>query len=85
MGLEAVLVELGEHVLHNVGSVGRQGTVGRSSSTPVTLLSNSSNRTSDLKILLETADTTRTLSSGTGRLSPWGSVDERRPGERTPC
>jgi hypothetical protein len=68
-------------VFHKLGSVGRQGTAGRSTSSPIGLLSHSSNRTSGLKILLETDDTNRTLSCGEGRLSPRGSVDERCLGE----
>jgi len=72
-------------VFHKEGSMGRQGAIGRakgrSGSESVNRLPDASNPTSDLKILLETADTTRTLSSGTGRLSPWGSVDEFRLGE----
>jgi len=83
--MEAVLVDLGERVFHKDGSMGRQGATGRAKSrtgsASVSLLPDTSNPRSDLKILLETADTTRTLSSGTGRLSPWGSVDEFRLGE----
>jgi hypothetical protein len=55
-------------VYHKDGSMGRQGTIGqvkgRSGGEHVSQLSESSNPTSDLKILLETDDTTRTLSSG---------------------
>lgn len=51
-------------MFHKVGSAGCQGITGRSDSSPISHLPRSSNPTSDLKIRLETADTTRTLSSG---------------------
>ena len=72
-------------MFHKDGSMGRQGAKGRtkvrSGSESFSLLPDTSNPRSDLKFRLETDDTTRTLLSGKGRLSPWGSVDEFRLGE----
>lgn len=63
-------------MFHKLGWLGRQGNHG-SSDGPVP---HSSNSPSEFKIPLEPADMTRTLSSGKGRLSPWGGVDKRRLG-----
>lgn len=67
-------------MFHKIAWFGQQVNDGRSGGL-VSPKSHSSHPASGLKILLETTDITRTLSSGTGRLLPRGSVDKRRLGE----